>query len=542
MRNIILIYANCKNLIAKGDFMHAVSIARELQREIEHTNQKLDIILTSTRDGMPRFASLGLYIDGKVITEDHAFDLCSLEEIDPITNKVVAFIEARHCKSPSSDLVRSIILPDSKYLCVDNANGITYDWNNLAHITTMMQVCFNVGFQDIDLRNTHFTSTGLGPDCIGLPNIKRADELPALNDKQRQLVPRGSYGFMYFADPQMIFDQGVTQYMQLTGEKQYVLVGNFKDRADDINLIYSAEVGFKPPKIYFYESLENITMRKIISSSSPRLVGTSGIMSTLELFKEKKLPYYEYLTCNAVFVTSYLLALHSICSNLKTINTETLSLVRELADLLFSSKPLSQQDFKKTQDLLANNTVTSRLIQANQRMIEQAQGKIAPRLLSFITSPAQTQKQQQLYSICSSLRKDNEKSNPAYDVALRRAATWNRLFHMKVLLQYTNAINERSKEGSERSALHWAVHEGHVNCVRLLISENADLDIRDKDGKTPLHYAIKNGMQKIISLLLEAGASLEIQDNKGHFPIDEAKNESTKDFVNQVRNAGYRLN
>ena len=47
-----------------------------------------------------------------------------------------------------------------------------------------------------------------------------------------------------------------------------------------------------------------------------------------------------------------------------------------------------------------------------------------------------------------------------------------------------NAIGQ-----NERTALGWAAHHGHKNCVESLLDNNADISVIDEDGKTPLQLA-----------------------------------------------------
>ncbi len=51
-----------------------------------------------------------------------------------------------------------------------------------------------------------------------------------------------------------------------------------------------------------------------------------------------------------------------------------------------------------------------------------------------------------------------------------------------------------------------AADEGHVNNVRVLILAGADINARDKSGKTALEYAQENGHRVIVRLLKQHGA------------------------------------
>ncbi|KAJ1499394.1 hypothetical protein HMI54_011810 [Coelomomyces lativittatus] len=53
------------------------------------------------------------------------------------------------------------------------------------------------------------------------------------------------------------------------------------------------------------------------------------------------------------------------------------------------------------------------------------------------------------------------------------------------------------------TALHKAVLAGNLECVKLLVKNKADVNIRNKHGETCLHFAARNGSLEISKLLLE---------------------------------------
>ena len=63
----------------------------------------------------------------------------------------------------------------------------------------------------------------------------------------------------------------------------------------------------------------------------------------------------------------------------------------------------------------------------------------------------------------------------------------------------------------------------HNKCVQLLLAAGANVNAREKSGKTALHYAIEHenfrGYTNLIRDLLEAGANPNNKDNSGDFPL-----------------------
>lgn len=64
-KDTVVLYANCQNDDAFGDFTFAGVLAQNLMLEIKKQNLSLDVILVSTKEGIPRFEKLyGQAIDG----------------------------------------------------------------------------------------------------------------------------------------------------------------------------------------------------------------------------------------------------------------------------------------------------------------------------------------------------------------------------------------------------------------------------------------------------------------------------------------------
>lgn len=63
------------------------------------------------------------------------------------------------------------------------------------------------------------------------------------------------------------------------------------------------------------------------------------------------------------------------------------------------------------------------------------------------------------------------------------------------------------------SPLHQAVKDINEAKVRILVNEGADVNARDKDGKTALHLAAPIGRYSLVEFLVEAGSDIHIKDN-----------------------------
>lgn len=76
-------------------------------------------------------------------------------------------------------------------------------------------------------------------------------------------------------------------------------------------------------------------------------------------------------------------------------------------------------------------------------------------------------------------------------------------------------INERDREG--RTALHWAAESnGNPAIVHALLDAGADINGRDRQGRTALHWAAEtNRNPAVVRVLLNAGADINGRDSHG---------------------------
>ncbi|WP_298626249.1 Dot/Icm T4SS effector AnkY/LegA9 [uncultured Legionella sp.] len=533
MPKIILVYANCVNDTAKGDFTFAGKIATDLINTVTSGGLNFDVVLTSTLDGMTRFEQLyGNPVNGRVDIEGSSVGMCALELFDPVNDEVVAFIESNRCKYPAADILRRVLSPDSKFLFIGAANQPVISGSLMQHfLFNKFQKEQPHLYSHFDANDVMMGRCGIGPGRLGLPQIKTVAELPALTLEQSIKIPTGAYGFMYLTSGDKSADlRTIGQYVALTELSRYVLVGDYSSsppteikKAIIKELHFNGSSMLELPQMFYHQSLSNGLMRNMVAGVPGNLVLSTGTMSTLEAMNDGKLPYYQTSSNNTEFVVSYLLAVKNIISSDSSLVDA--SFIMELSELLFADKPLAPSQMERTKELVNNASVTEGLLKTNQQIIKSANGTLAGQLLSFIGTPVHTQLHRQCVSVCQSLRKYGELSTPLYDQALRRAAAWGRLFELKVMIKSMNVddLSKQDLSGKKFTALHWAVIQGHADCARQLIVSGAQLNIQDIYGKTPLHYAIQAGAREAIKVLVNNGASLDIADSIGEKPCDKAE-------------------
>ncbi|UCD27444.1 MAG: ankyrin repeat domain-containing protein [Planctomycetota bacterium] len=79
-----------------------------------------------------------------------------------------------------------------------------------------------------------------------------------------------------------------------------------------------------------------------------------------------------------------------------------------------------------------------------------------------------------------------------------------------ILKRDSSKIYARDEDGA--TLLHKAVHNGHIEIVKLLISQGADVNAGDAEGDTPLHYAVSNGYYEIARHLVLKGADVNAKN------------------------------
>lgn len=71
-----------------------------------------------------------------------------------------------------------------------------------------------------------------------------------------------------------------------------------------------------------------------------------------------------------------------------------------------------------------------------------------------------------------------------------------------------NGVSKRESIGQGETALHLAVRHNHINCVKLLLDNKANVNATDNFGFRPIHDAAQNGFTECLKELLAKNASV----------------------------------
>lgn len=78
-------------------------------------------------------------------------------------------------------------------------------------------------------------------------------------------------------------------------------------------------------------------------------------------------------------------------------------------------------------------------------------------------------------------------------------------------------LKDRTLSGT--TAVHDAARRGHVDVMKSLIDEGADLNAKDGRGRSALHYAAERDLDTMATILLCADANIEVEDEEGRTPL-----------------------
>jgi hypothetical protein len=95
-------------------------------------------------------------------------------------------------------------------------------------------------------------------------------------------------------------------------------------------------------------------------------------------------------------------------------------------------------------------------------------------------------------------------------------------------------INVKDRGG--KTALMWAASRGFGTCAEALLDGGAEVNAADNEGMTALMWAASNGFPKIVEALLDSGADVNAKNNDGETALDLA--EGNKKIVRLLKKAG----
>ena len=90
------------------------------------------------------------------------------------------------------------------------------------------------------------------------------------------------------------------------------------------------------------------------------------------------------------------------------------------------------------------------------------------------------------------------------------------------IIQHISAgtdVNEVNNSNGQ-IALHYASTHNHLQIIKILIDNNANVNLKDKIGMTPLHLTSLGGHKEATKIIIDSGALLNLVNIYGETPLD----------------------
>ncbi|PSN29425.1 hypothetical protein C0J52_27847, partial [Blattella germanica] len=131
----------------------------------------------------------------------------------------------------------------------------------------------------------------------------------------------------------------------------------------------------------------------------------------------------------------------------------------------------------------------------------------------------------QLFFLQINEKDDNDKTQLFYAVESRDI--------VKITMLLKRGADPNIGDSDDYSPLHLAARSGFTDvCALLLLTGNADLNAKDKEGNiTPLHYAAYEGHIDVVDLLLKCGANVNLKCSDGNTAYDDAVQNEHKEIA-----------
>jgi len=92
-------------------------------------------------------------------------------------------------------------------------------------------------------------------------------------------------------------------------------------------------------------------------------------------------------------------------------------------------------------------------------------------------------------------------------------------------------VNLSSNNGFSVYPLHSAAAGDYTQIARMLIENNAQINVKQQSGATALHAAAQNGNIDLLILLLEHGADVNVRMEGGKLPADLAREKGFEEIA-----------
>ncbi|MGC1181946.1 ankyrin repeat domain-containing protein [Legionella sp.] len=111
---------------------------------------------------------------------------------------------------------------------------------------------------------------------------------------------------------------------------------------------------------------------------------------------------------------------------------------------------------------------------------------------------------------------------------------------VKILLKQGADVHAVTKKGF--TPLYSAAHQGHLKVVKTLLEQGANVNAMSNEDVTPLCIAARNGHLEVVKILLEQGADVNVVTKKGFTPLHFAAENGHLKVVKELLEQGADVN
>jgi uncharacterized protein len=105
---------------------------------------------------------------------------------------------------------------------------------------------------------------------------------------------------------------------------------------------------------------------------------------------------------------------------------------------------------------------------------------------------------------------------------------------IKILLKHPQPISPQNSAGN--TPLHWACLNNHVNTVKLLVGEGADMFVKNGAGRDAVWEAEQRENEELVTWMLSFGEEQitgEVHETEEEVGLEDGQGETSKDGMNK---------
>ena len=123
---------------------------------------------------------------------------------------------------------------------------------------------------------------------------------------------------------------------------------------------------------------------------------------------------------------------------------------------------------------------------------------------------------------------------PPPETRLLQAAKEGDVDTVRLLLDSGTQVDAVEESDDGGTALHHAASCGHTALIHMLCKRSADVDCKDRRGRSPLHCAVRANQIDCAETLMLWGASVWMEDGSGRNVMVAARDSGHKDMIDMI--------